>query len=106
MSTSEPDHSHQISQRDLRNRSAEIMDGLERGERYAVTRDGHHIGDLAPIRRWLRPVSRAEFAAVSRGMPRLDDRKYREAMNRHVDDDLYDPYDRAYGRGESADERE
>lgn len=100
VSTSEPERSHQISQRDLRNRSAEIMDGLERGERYAVTRNGHHIGDLVPIRRRRRAVSRAEFAAMSRGMPRLDDRKYREDMDRHVNDDLHDPYDRAYGRGE------
>ncbi|GAB3880763.1 hypothetical protein GCM10027612_08840 [Microbispora bryophytorum subsp. camponoti] len=76
------------------------MDGLERGERYAVTRSGHHIGDLVPIRRRHQAVSRAEFAAMSRGMPRLDDRKYREDMDRHVNDDLYGPYDRAYGRGE------
>ncbi|MEU8396751.1 prevent-host-death protein [Nonomuraea sp. NPDC048892] len=102
MSTPEADHPHEISQRDLRNRSAEIMDGLERGERYAVTRNGHHIGDLVPIRRRRRAVSRAEFAAMSRGMPRLDDRKYREDMNRYVNDDPYDPYDRAYGRGEFA----
>ncbi|WP_182897813.1 type II toxin-antitoxin system Phd/YefM family antitoxin [Microbispora sp. H10830] len=95
MSISEPERSHQISQRDLRNRSAEIMDGLERGKRYAVTRNGHHIGDLVPVRRRRRAVSRAEFAAMSRGMPRLDDRKYREDMDRHVNDDLYDPYDRA-----------
>ncbi len=60
---SEP--SHEISQRDLRNRSAEIMDGLERGERYTVTRNGHRIGELVPIRRERRAVSRADFAAVS-----------------------------------------
>jgi antitoxin (DNA-binding transcriptional repressor) of toxin-antitoxin stability system len=102
MSMPEQDRSHQISQRDLRTRSAEIMDGLERGERYAVTRNGHHIGDLVPLRRRRRAVSRAEFAAVSRAMPRLDDRKYRADMDRYVNDDLYDPYDRAYGRGEFA----
>jgi hypothetical protein len=72
------------------------MDGLERGERYA--------GDLVPLRRRRRAVSRAEFAAVSRGMPRLDDREYREDMDRHVNDDLYDPYDRAYGRREFAED--
>lgn len=106
MSTPEPDDFHQISQRDLRNRSAEIMDGLERGERYAVTRNGYHIGDLVPIRRKRRFVSRAEFAAVSRGMPRMDDRKYREDMDQYVNDDLYDPYDRAYARGEFAEGEE
>ncbi|GIH65236.1 hypothetical protein Msi02_60530 [Microbispora siamensis] len=66
-----------------------------------MTRNGHQIGDLVPIRRRRRAVSRAEFAAMSRGMPRLDDRKYREDMDRHVKDDLYDPYDRAYRKGES-----
>ncbi|GHH65378.1 hypothetical protein GCM10017673_09350 [Streptosporangium violaceochromogenes] len=66
------------------------------GERYAVTRNGHHIGDLMPVRRRRRAVSRAEFTAVSRGMPRLDDRKYREDMDRHVNDEFYD---RAHGRG-------
>ncbi|MGS2647575.1 type II toxin-antitoxin system Phd/YefM family antitoxin [Streptosporangium sp. G12] len=106
MRTPEPDHSHQISQRDLRNRSAEIMDGLERGERYAVTRNGHHIGDLVPLRRRRRAVSRADFAAVSRGMPLLDDRKYREDMDHNVNDDPYDPYDRAYDRGEFAEDGE
>lgn len=104
MSIPGPDRSHEISQRDLRNRSAEIMDGLERGERYAVTRNGHHVGDLVPLRHRRRAVSRAEFAAVSRGMPRLDDRKYREDMEAHVNDDLYDPYDRAYGRREIAED--
>ncbi|MFC4014418.1 type II toxin-antitoxin system Phd/YefM family antitoxin [Nonomuraea purpurea] len=90
MSTPELAYSNELSQRDLRNRSAEIMDGLERGERYAVTRNGHHIGDLVPIRRRRRTVSRAEFAAASRGMPRLDDRKYRDDMDRHINDDPYD----------------
>ncbi|MFC4592457.1 type II toxin-antitoxin system Phd/YefM family antitoxin [Sphaerisporangium corydalis] len=100
MSTPEPEHSRQISQWDLRNRSAEIMDGLERGERYAVTRNGRHIGDLIPIPRRRGAVSRAEFTAMSRGMPRLDDRKYRKDTDHYVNDALYDPYERAYSKGE------
>lgn len=52
--------SHEISQRDLRTRPA-----------------GH------------RPVSRADFAAVSPGMPRLDDRDYRRDMDGHVGDDPF-----------------
>ncbi len=82
------------------------MDGLERGERYAVTRDGHHIGDLVPVRRRRGTVSRAEFAAVSRGMPYMDDRKHREDTDHHVNDGLHDSYDRAYGRGEFAEDEE
>lgn len=48
MTTPKPHGPSQISQRDLRNRSAEIMDALERGESFEVTRNGHHIGDLVP----------------------------------------------------------
>ncbi|MER7128983.1 hypothetical protein [Streptosporangium saharense] len=55
-----------------------------------------------PPRNHSRTVSRAEFAATSREMPLLGDRKYREDMDRYVNDDLYDPYDRAYARGEFA----
>lgn len=39
-------------------------------------------------------------------MPLLDDRKYREDMNRHVNDALYDPYDRADGKGGCASDGE
>ncbi|WP_326821818.1 type II toxin-antitoxin system Phd/YefM family antitoxin [Streptosporangium sp. NBC_01756] len=95
MSMPDPCSPEQISQRDLRNRLAEIMDALERGERFEVTRNGRHIGDLVPIRRRRRAVSRAEFAAVSRGMPQLDDRKFRADLDRYAGDDLYDPDNRA-----------
>jgi prevent-host-death family protein len=45
--TSQPE----ITQRDLRNRSKEIMDAVERGQAFTVTRDGHRIGELIPLRR-------------------------------------------------------
>ncbi len=38
-----------ISQRELRNRSGEIMRGLERGHSYRVTNGGQPVGILAPI---------------------------------------------------------
>jgi hypothetical protein len=38
----------EITQRDLRNRSKEIMDALESGRSFTVTRDGHEIGELIP----------------------------------------------------------
>ncbi|WP_061298897.1 hypothetical protein [Herbidospora cretacea] len=84
---SEP--SHEISERDPRNRPAEIMDDLERGERNVATREGHRIGAPIPTRHEHRTVSRADFAAVSRGMPRLDDRDYPRDMDGHVDDDPF-----------------
>jgi prevent-host-death family protein len=62
----------EITQRDLRSRSREIMDAVERGESFIVTRDGHQIGELVPIRRRRRFVSRQEFAAMSRNAPVSD----------------------------------
>ncbi|MEV4115541.1 hypothetical protein [Nonomuraea sp. NPDC049695] len=49
MSTPEADRSHEISSATYATGRRRIMDGLERGERYAVTRNGHHIGDLVPL---------------------------------------------------------
>lgn len=84
----------EISQRDLRNRSKEIMDAVERGESFVVTRDGHRIGELIPLRRPKRWVTREEFAAMSRGAPRIDLDAFRADQDAAIDQDLHDPYDR------------
>ena len=62
----------EITQRDLRMRSKEIMDAVERGQAFTVTRDGHSIGELVPLRQRRRFVSRAEFAAMSRAASVID----------------------------------
>src|ERR1700730_4646968 len=62
----------EITQRDLRMRSKEIMDAVERGQSFTVTRDGHRIGALIPLRQRRRFVSRTEFAAMSRGASAVD----------------------------------
>jgi antitoxin (DNA-binding transcriptional repressor) of toxin-antitoxin stability system len=62
----------EITQRDLRTRSREIMDAVERGASFTVTRDGHRIGELIPLRRKRRFVSREEFAAMSRNAPSIE----------------------------------
>ena len=38
-----------ITQRELRNRSGEIMRALDRGESFIVTRNGVPVGELMPI---------------------------------------------------------
>ncbi len=40
-----------ITQRELRNESGEIMRGLDRGERFVVTRNGVPVGVLTPLER-------------------------------------------------------
>lgn len=83
-----------ISQRDLRQRSKEIMDAVERGEGFTVTRDGQSIGELVPLRRQRRFVSRAEFAAGSRTAPVVDPDALRSDLDEAFDGDLGDPYAR------------
>ncbi|MFE3878863.1 type II toxin-antitoxin system Phd/YefM family antitoxin [Kitasatospora sp. NPDC059146] len=61
----------EISQRDLRSRPEEIMDAVQAGQSFTVTRDGHRIGELIPLRSRRRFVSRAEFSAMSRSAPDL-----------------------------------
>lgn len=59
----------EITQWDLKARSREIMDAVEHGQSFTVTRDGHRIGELVPIRRRRNFVSRQEFATMSRNAP-------------------------------------
>ncbi|MES4901023.1 MULTISPECIES: prevent-host-death protein [unclassified Streptomyces] len=59
----------EITQRDLRTRSKEIMDAVQAGQAFTVTWDGHRIGELVPLRRRRRFVPRGEFTAMSRTAP-------------------------------------
>jgi prevent-host-death family protein len=84
----------EITQRDLRNRSKEIMDAVQHGQSFTVTRDGHQIGELIPLRRRRRFVSRQEFAAMSRNAPGIDIEAFRADQDAAVDQEVISPYDR------------
>ena len=60
-----------ITQRQLRNDSGEIMRGLDQGESFVVTRNGVPVGELTPLRRH-RFVSADIAIAVFRGAPSVD----------------------------------
>lgn len=83
----------EITQRDLRNRSREIMDAVEGGQGFTVTRDGHRIGELLPLRGRRRFVSRTEFAASSRSAPELDLDAFRRDQAAALDETADDPYE-------------
>lgn len=85
----------EINQRDLRMRSREIMDAVERGESFTVTRDGREIGELVPLRRPKRFVSREDFAQASQNMPMVDADRFRADIDSVIDPYPGDPYDRA-----------
>lgn len=83
-----------ISQRDLRQRSKEIMDGVEAGESFVVTRDGREIGELLPLRRQRRFVPRDDFMSISRGAPDVDLDAFMADVRDALDDEVKDPYAR------------
>ena len=84
----------EITQRDLRNRSKEIMDAVETGQAFTVTRDGRQIGELIPLRRRRRFVPRQEFAAMSRSAPTIDIDAFRADQDATLDHAAGDPYER------------
>ncbi|NGO10184.1 type II toxin-antitoxin system prevent-host-death family antitoxin [Streptomyces sp. HC44] len=84
----------EITQRDLRTRSKEIMDAVQGGQAFTVTRDGHRVGELVPLRRRRRFVPRAEFAAMSRTAPDISLDAFRDDQNAVLEQELDDPYAR------------
>jgi len=69
------------------------MDAVERGESFTVTRDGHRIGELVPLRQRRRYVSRQEFAAMSRNSPAIDLEAFRADQDATADQDSRSAYE-------------
>jgi prevent-host-death family protein len=63
--------SREISQRELRNRSGEIMRQLDEGKTFIVTRNGVPVGELLPLRRH-RFIAAEMAVALFRSAPRVD----------------------------------
>lgn len=70
------------------------MDAVQAGQAFTVTRDGHQIGELVPLRRRRRFVPRGEFAAMSRSAPGISLEAFRTDQEATVDTGTDDPYDR------------
>nr|WP_042189725.1 type II toxin-antitoxin system prevent-host-death family antitoxin [Kibdelosporangium sp. MJ126-NF4] len=60
-----------ITQREFRNSSAAIMDAVEAGETYHVTRNGIEVAELRPLSR-RRRLTAEELVERHRHMPRVD----------------------------------
>jgi prevent-host-death family protein len=82
----------EISQRDLRTHSKEIMDAVEHGQSFTVTRDGRGIAELVPLRGRRTFVPAAEFIALGRGLTTADADQLRadiDSMGIQFADDPY-----------------
>jgi antitoxin (DNA-binding transcriptional repressor) of toxin-antitoxin stability system len=84
----------EINQRDLRLRSKEIMDAVEGGQTFAVTRDGTPIAELVPLRRRRQFVGRSQVAHTWRSAPAVDLARFRADQESAYDDAESDPYSR------------
>lgn len=67
-----------LSQRELRNGSAQVMDRLEQGEEFTVTRNNRVVGRLIPLTgapqspQPLRFVRSEDIRALNISLPRID----------------------------------
>lgn len=75
-----------ITQRELRNRSGEIMRALDRGESFLVTRNGTAVGELVPLRR-RRYVTSAAILEAFAEAPAVDAAAFRSDLDAALDQD-------------------
>jgi len=74
----------EITQRELRNQSGEIMRALDRGETFVVTRNGVPVGELTPLRQ--RQFVAAEVAvAVFGEAPDIEFERFRADVDSVLD---------------------
>jgi prevent-host-death family protein len=74
----------EVTQRELRNESGEIMRALDRGETFVVTRNGVPIGELTPLRQ-RQFVSAEAAAALFAGAPTIDGKRFRTDVDAVLD---------------------
>lgn len=87
-----------ITQREFRNHSAAVMDAVEAGETYHITRNGTEVAELRPLGR-RRRLSAAELVERHRRLPRVDAAAMREEADEYFGADRLgdDPWDRRRG---------
>lgn len=78
--------SREISQRELRNQSGEIMRELDEGKSFVVTRNGVPVGELTPLRRH-RFVAAETAVAMFRSAPGVDYERFRADLDAAADQD-------------------
>jgi antitoxin (DNA-binding transcriptional repressor) of toxin-antitoxin stability system len=74
----------EISQRELRNASGEIMRALDRGESFLVTRNGVPVGELRPVRRRQFVMASQVLAAFAGAAP-IDGERFRREVDAVLD---------------------
>jgi len=78
--------SREVTQRELRNDSGEIMRKLDEGETFVVTRNGVPVGELTPLRRH-RFIAAETAVALFRAAPAVDAQRFRADLDLVADQD-------------------
>ena len=76
----------EITQRELRNESGQIMRALDRGEAFVVTRNGVPVGELTPHRERQFVTAEAAVAAFA-GAPAIELERLRADVDELIDQD-------------------
>ena len=77
----------QITQRELRNNSGDIMRQLDQGESFVVTRNGIPVGELSPLRRH-RFISSEAAVAAFRAAPPVGFDQFRADLDRAASQEI------------------
>ncbi|MGK8501874.1 type II toxin-antitoxin system Phd/YefM family antitoxin [Nocardia asiatica] len=77
-----------ITQREFRNNSAAVMDAVEAGETFRVTRNGVEVAEVRPVDR-KRRLTTEELVERHRKLPRVDFARMRQEA-----DELFGTEDR------------
>lgn len=75
-----------VTVRDLRNRSADVLARVGRGESLTVTRDGIPVAQVSPLRR--RTLGVGELVARRRNLPLVDPKGLRADLDTVLDPSL------------------
>jgi prevent-host-death family protein len=76
----------ELTQRELRNESGEIMRALDRGDRFVVTRRGVPVGELTPVSRQ-QTVSASVLLDAMAHAPAIDADRLRADLDALADQD-------------------
>lgn len=76
----------EITQRELRNESGQIMRELDEGKTFVVTRNGVPVGELTPLRRH-RFVPAEAAVALFRSAPDVDYNRFRADLDEAANQD-------------------
>ena len=76
-----------ISQREFANNAKGVLDGVERGETYRITRNGAEVAEVRPVSNRRRFVPVAELLAAVNNMTPVDHRAMREEADAFFGDD-------------------